>query len=112
MSGIKDFNHPAFHAKAAELRAAGEVVINPAEYDAEIGPDQPWSTYLRRDLVLLAEECDKIVLLTGWEDSKGATLEWTVGKALGMTIVYPNGVALNYDPVGQAALDAHRLVHA
>lgn len=108
MSGIQDFNHPAFNAKAAELRAAGEDVINPAEFDAEIGPDQPWATYLRRDLVLLAERCDKIVLLPGWEDSKGATLEWTVGKALGMTIVYPDGLVVEHDPDGQAALAAHR----
>lgn len=112
MSGIKDFNHPAFNAKAAELRAAGEDVINPAEFDAEIGPDQSWDTYLRRDLVLLAEKCDKIVLLPGWENSKGACLEWTVGRALGFTIVYPDGDVVYHTPAGQAALDAHRLVHA
>lgn len=112
MSGIEDFNHPAFHAKALELRAAGEEVINPAEFDAEIGPDQPWDVYLRRDLVLLAEKCDKVVLLPGWEDSKGAQLEHHVAQALGMTIVYPSGTVVNYDPAGQANLDAHRRVFA
>ena len=112
MSGIKDFNHPAFHAKAAELRAAGEDVINPAEFDAEIGPDQPWETYLRRDLILLAERCDKIVLLEGWEDSKGAQLERLVGEKLGMTIVYPDGFVERHEPSGAAALAAHRAVFA
>ncbi|WPH57811.1 hypothetical protein [Mycobacterium phage WXIN] len=112
MSGIKDFNHPAFHAKAAELRAAGEDVINPAEFDAEIGPDQPWDAYLRRDLVLLAERCDKIVLLPGWENSKGAQLEHYVGLKLGMTLVYPNGVTNRHEPSGEAALAAHREVFA
>lgn len=112
MSGIKDFNHPAFHAKAAELRAAGEEVINPAEFDAEIGPDQPWSTYLRRDLVLLAERCDKIVLLDGWERSHGARLEQYVAEKLGMTIVMPDGFTYRPDPAGAATLDAHREVLA
>lgn len=112
MSGIRDFNHPAFHAKAAELRATGEDVINPAEFDAEVGPDQPWEVYLRRDLVLLAEKCDKIVLLPGWEDSKGATLERYVGEKLGMTIIYPGGDTHEYEPAGAAALEAHRAVFA
>ena len=112
MSGIKDFNHPAFNAKAAELRARGEDVINPAEFDAEIGPDQSWDTYLRRDLVLLAERCNAIVLLPGWEDSKGAQLEHYVGMQLGMTIVYPDGLVVEYEPAGQSNLDAHREVFA
>ncbi|QBI98786.1 hypothetical protein SEA_BOBBY_156 [Mycobacterium phage Bobby] len=112
MSGIEDFNHPAFHAKAAELRAAGEEVINPAEFDAEIGPDQPWDAYLRRDLVLLAERCDKIVLLPGWEDSKGANLEHHVGRQLGMTIVYPDGRVEKPEPAGAANLAKHREVFA
>lgn len=108
MTGYEEFNHPAFHAKAAELRAAGETVINPAEHDSEIGLDQPWDVYLRRDLVLLAEHCDKIVLLEGWENSKGACLEWTVGKQLGMTIVYPDGMVVEHQPAGAAALAAHQ----
>jgi hypothetical protein len=112
MSGIEDFNHPAFHAKAAELRAAGEDVINPAEFDAEIGPDQPWDTYLRRDLVLLAEKCDKIVLLEGWQNSKGANLERYVGEKLGMLIVYPDGLQARWEPDGAKALAAHREVFA
>ena len=112
MSGIEDFNHPAFHAKAAELRAAGESVINPAEFDAEIGNDKPWETYLRRDLVLLAEQCDKIVLLDGWENSYGANLERLVGEKLGFTITYPDGTVIKYEPSGAKALAAHREVFA
>lgn len=108
MSGIKDYNYPAFNARAAELRAAGEEVINPAENDAEIGSDQPWDVYLRRDLVLLAQKCDKIVLLQGWEKSKGASLECYVGRQLGMMIVYPGGTEVKAEPAGAAALAAHR----
>lgn len=100
MTGIADYNHPAFNAKAAELRAQGFDVINPAEHDAEIGLDQPWATYLRRDLVLLAEHCDTIVFLPGWQDSKGAKLEHHVGKELGMTLHYPDGITWSPDVAG------------
>ena len=31
MSGLPDLNFPAFHAAAAELRALGHTVVNPAE---------------------------------------------------------------------------------
>ena len=110
MSGIEEFNHPAFNAKAAELRAAGEDVINPAEFDAEIGPDQPWDVYLRRDLILLADQCNKIVLLDGWQNSRGANLERYVGEKLGMTIVYPDGEERTLEPDGAAALASHREV--
>ena len=34
MSGLPELNYPAFHAKAAELRAAGHHVENPAENPA------------------------------------------------------------------------------
>jgi hypothetical protein len=112
MSGIPEYNYPAFNAKAAELRAKGEEVINPAELDAEIGQDECWSTYLRRDLAILVQHCDKIVLLPGWEKSKGATLERLVGAKLGMAIVYPDGTVIKEDPAGQANLSKHREVFA
>lgn len=104
MSGLPEFNHPAFAAKAAELRAAGVDVINPAEFDAEIGLDQPWAVYLRRDLVLLAERCDAVVLLPGWERSKGARLEHHVATELEMTITYPDPWAVSpFDAVAVSA---------
>lgn len=108
MTGYPEFNHPAFHAKAKELRDEGFEVINPAEHDAEIGTDKPWDTYLRRDLVLVAEQCDRIVCLPGWQDSKGASLEVYVGRQLGFEIVYPSGLSQRLDPAGSAALKAHQ----
>ena len=35
MAGYKDHNFPAFNAKAAELRALGHEVFNPAEIEPE-----------------------------------------------------------------------------
>ncbi|ABE67693.1 hypothetical protein Wildcat_88 [Mycobacterium phage Wildcat] len=93
MSGIPEYNHPAFNAMAKRLRDVGIDVLNPAEIDAADPHDmpvQPWEFYLRRDLELVAREVDRMVMLPGWRESKGARLEHHVGKALKMEIVYPS----------------------
>lgn len=83
MTGLPDFNFPAFHATAYELRAQGLEVINPAEHDE--APDQPWAVYLRKDIRLLMD-CDAIHMLPGWTKSKGAVLEHHIAVQLGLTV--------------------------
>ena len=97
MSGRPNLNFPAFHAKAAELRAAGYVVINPAEInggDAEIAlaksmtPEEylaHWRRCMRKDIAALCE-CDGIAMLDGWTQSRGALLEHHVAKSLGLIV--------------------------
>jgi nucleoside 2-deoxyribosyltransferase len=82
MTGLPDFNYPAFNAEAARLRALGYHVENPSE-----NPDQPsWAHYMRQALAQLVT-CDTIAVLPGWRDSRGARLEVTVANALGMPVV-------------------------
>lgn len=83
MTGHENFNFPAFHAKAAELRAQGLNVINPAEHDE--APDKEWHEYLRKDIRLLMD-CDTIHMLRGWASSRGARLEHHIARELGMTV--------------------------
>lgn len=85
MSGLPDWNYPAFHKAAAELRAAGYEVINPAE----VNPDttQPWAACLRACLAEVVR-CDVIAMLPGWEKSKGARLEHHVAIELGVPAIY------------------------
>jgi len=85
MTGISEFNFPAFHAAAKSLRAEGHTVISPAEINP--GPDTPWADYLRKDLAEMLK-CDTIYLLAGWANSKGASLEKHVAKSLGMTVIF------------------------
>lgn len=85
MSGLPDFNYPAFHAVAARLRSHGFTVINPAEIAPEQG--HPWAWYMRRDIAELVK-CHSIYLLPGWEASKGATLERHIAERIGMHIIY------------------------
>ena len=82
MTGQPDFNRPAFNAKAAELRALGHEVVNPAELP-EI-PGGTWADYLKRDLPLLLT-CEAIYMLKGWAKSKDARLERHNARELDFT---------------------------
>lgn len=88
MTGLPDFNYPAFHAAAAELRSQGLHVENPAEHGTVAGAE--WSDYLRYDIGRLAT-CGAIYLLPGWEKSKGAQLEVHIARTLGMSIAHAPG---------------------
>ena len=83
MTGIKDMNFPAFHAAAAELRALGHEVVNPAELNPD--PGTPWAQCMRVDIAQLVT-CDAVVLLPGWEKSKGALIERDLARRLGMPV--------------------------
>jgi hypothetical protein len=85
MTGIAELNFPAFNQEAERLRAEGLQVLNPADHGIVDGAD--WADYLRHDIAGLSS-CERIHLLRGWTKSKGACLEMTIAKALGMTVTY------------------------
>lgn len=88
MTGLPDFNFPAFNAKAAELRAQSWHVENPADHGVVKGA--AWEDYLAYDLTRLGT-CGAIYLLPGWDLSKGAVLEHHIAQVLGMEVLYaPN----------------------
>ena len=80
MTGVPAFNHPAFNAEAARLRALGHQVFNPAENG--LPASAAWADHMRADLRALLD-CDHIHLLPGWAHSTGARLELQVALALG-----------------------------
>ena len=103
MSGLPQFNFPAFFAASDQLRAAGFDVVSPAEIDSEEdkgaalkSPDgdnrdvvamnhKTWGDFLARDVKLLADTgIEGIVFLPNWEKSKGAKLEAFVGLLQGL----------------------------
>lgn len=84
MTGFEDFNFPAFNAMAAELRARGYVVENPAEHG--VVEDAEWADYMAYDLTRLGL-CGQVAVLPGWENSKGARLEVHIARELGMPVV-------------------------
>jgi hypothetical protein len=84
MTNIEDYNRPAFHAAAKQLREEGYTVFNPAEGDPH--PDWVWEDWLRKDLAEMLK-CSSIYLLPNWQASSGATLEVAVAAKLSMPII-------------------------
>lgn len=84
MTGLKDFNYPAFNAAADALRAQGYQVESPADHGIVEGAQ--WADYMAYDLTRLGL-CGVIALLPGWERSEGAKLEVQIAHRLGMAVV-------------------------
>ena len=80
MTGLPDFNYPAFNLTAAYLRGKGHEVVNPAElFEGQTG--HPWEHYMRAGLSAMLT-CDTIALLPDWSKSRGAWLEQNLAAAL------------------------------
>lgn len=93
MSGIPQFNFPAFFEAGKVLREAGHDIVSPAELDdrehagealasphGDVGDSSvTWGQCLGRDVQIIADTVDGVVLLPGWENSRGARLEAFVG---------------------------------
>lgn len=79
ITGVKNYKRYFQGAKDA-LAAKGYDVVNPAELTAVIGDSFTYDEILAIDLDLLSR-CDAMVQLPGWENSRGANIEY--GYALG-----------------------------
>lgn len=88
MRGYPDHNYPAFNDAQALLEAYDYHVVNPAaNFDGRMDLDQ--ETYLRVDVGVMAEKCNAIYFLPGWQNSAGARLEWQIARSLGFMFVNP-----------------------
>jgi len=104
MSGIKDFNFPAFASVTKEFRDAGWIVCNPAEKDIEDHGEEKFKgngdieeaeakgfdlrDALKYDLGWICDNATAIVMLPGWERSYGAKAEHALAVALKLEIIY------------------------
>jgi hypothetical protein len=109
MSGIKQFNYPAFHEAARVLREKGLEVISPAEMDT---PEQQahamasvdgnvadsvaatkitWAQTLAKDVVVIGDVVTDVVTLPNWNKSRGARLEVTTAMIVGKPVYEYNG---------------------
>lgn len=83
MTGLPEFNRPAFFAAAEYLTTAGHDPVNPARHPVVDG--WTWADYMRLGLadVLTVEG---VAVLPGWLGSRGAWLEVTVARGLGLPV--------------------------
>lgn len=81
ITGKPNLNREAFAQAAEAIRAAGHEAVNPHEITAPLGDDAPWEEYMKIDIAALVT-CDAILLLEGWQGSKGARLENKIARKL------------------------------
>lgn len=101
IKGRENGNREAFAQRAAELRTQGHEPLNPwdipphhssgACVDEPVDHEGDWDghlygCFLRADIEKLMY-CDAISLLPDWEQSKGATTELTVARAIGLKVL-------------------------
>lgn len=91
MTGIPQFNIPAFDEAAESLRSQGFTIISPAERDtyetrkaalasrngdhADLSGSETYGDMLARDMKIIADEIVGMIFLPGWHESRGARTE-------------------------------------
>jgi len=96
-TGVSDYNRPMFEAAALSLRQSDCEVITPIELDDPEdgmldgdGTPLPPDVYARGLEKCIAAMCagavEAVVVLPGWENSRGACLEVHVARTLGKSI--------------------------
>lgn len=78
---------PDFRDKFAyaeyQLKKRGFKVLNPVKHEKD---GKKWSYYLKKDIRKLTR-CQGLILLDGWENSKGAKLELKVAQELDFKVI-------------------------
>jgi uncharacterized protein DUF4406 len=92
IAGDREKNIAHFIQAAADLRARGYKILSPIEVNAgALNPDEEkdWSWYMRRDIeAMMHDDVTGVILLPGWEFSRGAQVELAVAKALAFRIAF------------------------
>lgn len=86
MTGLPEFNYPAFHAAEKMLNGIGFHAVSPARlFEGQLG--LPWTTYMRAGVKALCD-CQLVYALCGHETSRGAQVELALASTLGIPIIY------------------------
>jgi nucleoside 2-deoxyribosyltransferase len=83
ISGIENEAPKLFQEVEDVLIANSHEVVNPMKLPHN--HDKSWESYMKEDLKAMLD-CDGVVLLNNWFDSKGAKIECDLAEKLGMDI--------------------------
>jgi len=85
MTGLPNFNYPAFEFMHGRLMDLGVFnILNPAKI-ANGDTTKSYGFYIRESLKMVAE-AEAMIMLNGWEKSKGANLEYQAARAMDIPI--------------------------
>ena len=86
MSGRENYNQEAFEEAATVLKQLGYHPVTPFDLDTvEPVAYHEWIPNMKRDIKYLVT-MDGVLVIDGWEDSKGATLEVAIANKLEIPI--------------------------
>jgi hypothetical protein len=74
MTGLPDLNKSAFAEAEKIVNDLGFIAVNPHNLPLPKKDEYTWEDYMRNDIKYLMD-CDIIVVLPGWEKSRGANIE-------------------------------------
>ena len=92
MSGYVGHNYPAFDLAEEALKKAGHAVFSPAKFDLGIWGKRPAADFpIRRAFSsytdFICKRAEAVVVLPGWERSRGTLVEVSLASVLGIPIV-------------------------
>ena len=59
--------------------------VNPMKLNHQ--HDKSWESYMREDLIAMLQ-CDGVLMLDGWEDSRGAVIERKLALSIGIKVYH------------------------
>lgn len=87
ITGTKDYLEKFEDIETAlVLVHQGVEVINPAKVNANLPESTTWEEYMRMSLCMLSM-CDGIYMMEGWQQSRGANLEYAYAKGMGIMVL-------------------------
>ena len=95
MTGYPEHNYPRFAAATHLLRAAGFIIISPHETTLDPATTS-WNEFLKAGITKMLT-CQGVILLEGWEGSRGAILESELAVSLNMPVCpYDSFIVVNF----------------
>src|SRR4051812_29923375 len=89
MTGLSEYNFPAFDRAAAELRDLGYEVVSAHEVDYNEDEmtrgSKPYLDYVKGDLVAMLG-CDAVIFLPGYKRSRGCMIELHLARLIEMEV--------------------------
>lgn len=84
VTGIEDMNKASFYGAELILKSLRYGVTNPIRLCEHVAPDQ-WEEAMKVCIKAMLD-CELVVLLDGWQQSKGATLERKIALSVGIEV--------------------------
>lgn len=101
ITGTTDFLE-RFTEAEKQMRKKGYEVFNPAKLSLALPETAEWEDYMKLSIAMLSC-CDTILMLSGWERSRGAIKEYHLAMAADMVILNQHGGMYEKEQTGKSA---------